>query len=212
MIENLALDSRFHSSRNVAVGRFFLLLVEGKDRMPDLFSVKALSDDGTRIGGYVIVFGSAAAPDLTGDYFTPQTDLCLDLFPVRPVFYDHGLDSAIKTAPVGVIDTLRAPDEPPNYLVSPEFGLFWAIRADQRGKGYAGEAAHTIIDYLFQTMHVRRVIATTEHANAASQRVMQKLGMTIHRNPSDKPFWFEVVGVLDHPWHKRDIMSSTAGR
>jgi|GEM_PF-398390 len=108
MIENLALDSRFHSSRNVAVGRFFLLLVEGKDRMPDLFSVKALSDDGTRIGGYVIVFGSAAAPDLTGDYFTPQTDLCLDLFPVRPVFYDHGLDSAIKTAPVGVIDTLRA--------------------------------------------------------------------------------------------------------
>lgn len=114
--------------------------------------------------------------------------------------------------PWGVIDTLRAPDEPPNYLVSPEFGLFWAIRADQRGKGYAGEAAHTIIDYLFQTMHVRRVIATTEHANAASQRVMQKLGMTIHRNPSDKPFWFEVVGVLDHPWHKRDIMSSTAGR
>ena len=77
------------------------------DTLSDVMSVKSLSDDGLRVGGYLIAFGDAAHPDLTGEYFTPRTDLCLDLFPIRPIFYDHGLDTAIKAAPVGVIDTLR---------------------------------------------------------------------------------------------------------
>jgi hypothetical protein len=28
---------------------------------------------------------------------------------------------------------------------------------------------------------------------------MRKLGMRLARNPWPQPFWFQVVGVLDHP-------------
>jgi len=106
--------------------------------------------------------------------------------------------------PWGVFDQYRAPDEPPYYLTSPEFGLFWAVDKTQRGQGYAAEAAQAIIDYAFQKLAARRVIATTEQVNAASQRVMRKLGMTVLRNPGDQPFWFEVVGVLNNPLHPDD--------
>lgn len=46
---------------------------------------------------------------------------------------------------------------------------------------------------------MQRVVATTERANVASQRVMQKLGMKVMINPLADPFWFEVVGVLENP-------------
>ncbi|NPV67599.1 MAG: phage major capsid protein [Anaerolineae bacterium] len=69
-------------------------------------AVKAI--DGDRIGGYLIVWGDSAHPDLHGEYFTPETDLALDWYPRRPVLYQHGLDGAVGPALVGVIDTLRA--------------------------------------------------------------------------------------------------------
>jgi hypothetical protein len=37
----------------------------------------------------------------------------------------------------------------------------------------------------------------TEHANAASQAVMRRLGMTLRTNPHAEPAWLQVVGVLD---------------
>jgi ribosomal-protein-alanine N-acetyltransferase len=46
---------------------------------------------------------------------------------------------------------------------------------------------------------LQRVVATTTYNNAASIRVMQKLGMTIERNPLPDPPWFQVVGVLESP-------------
>jgi hypothetical protein len=73
-------------------------------------AVKSLSEDGYRIGGYLVVWGSAQATDLQGEWFTRDTDLCLDLYPVRPIFYDHGTDSALKATMIGVIDTLEADD------------------------------------------------------------------------------------------------------
>ncbi len=71
-------------------------------------AVKSLSEDGSRIGGYLIVWGSPQARDLQGEWFTPETDLCLDLYPLRPIFYDHGADRTIKATMIGVIDTLKA--------------------------------------------------------------------------------------------------------
>ena len=71
-------------------------------------AVKALGPD--RIGGYLVVWGDSDHRDLHGEYFTPQTDLALDWFARRPVLYHHGLDGALKSALIGVIDTLR-PDE-----------------------------------------------------------------------------------------------------
>ena len=73
-------------------------------------AIKSLSEDGDKIGGYLIVFGGPEQPDLQGEWFTPQTELGLELYPVRPIFYDHGTDRALKASMIGVIDTLRVDD------------------------------------------------------------------------------------------------------
>jgi hypothetical protein len=50
----------------------------------------------------------------------------------------------------------------------------------------------------FKQLRLRRIIATTEYSNVASQGVMQKLGMTIARNPLPKPSWLQIVGILEN--------------
>lgn len=82
-------------------------------------------------------------------------------------------------------------------VYSPEVGLFWAIATPHRGRGYAAEAARALIAHAFGALSLGRIVATTEHANLASQAVMRKLGMTILRNPLDAPPWLQVVGVLE---------------
>lgn len=106
---------------------------------------------------------------------------------------------------VGIVPTiipwdvlLNTSSEKPSELVSPEFGLFWATVPEFKGHEYAVEAARLIIDYLFNILQARRVVATTEFDNLPSQRVMQKLGMTIHRNTTGQPFWCQIVGSLNN--------------
>ena len=70
-------------------------------------TLKALDENG-RIGGYLVVWGSPAQRDLQGEYFTPETELGLDWYDRRPALYHHGQDAALKSALVGVLDTLRA--------------------------------------------------------------------------------------------------------
>jgi [ribosomal protein S5]-alanine N-acetyltransferase len=87
---------------------------------------------------------------------------------------------------------------PPSTLRVAEFGLFWAIDPDQQRQGYATEAAQALIDFAFQQLRIKRLIATTEHDNAASIGVMRKLGMTIAQNPLPDPPWLQTVGILEH--------------
>ncbi len=82
---------------------------------------------------------------------------------------------------------------------SAEVGLFYAISPAYQRQGYAAEAAQVLVDYAFQRLRLKRVLATTDYDNAASQGVMRKLGMRILRNPSPEPPWLQVVGILDNP-------------
>jgi RimJ/RimL family protein N-acetyltransferase len=84
-------------------------------------------------------------------------------------------------------------------LNTAEWGLFWVLGADARGKGYATEAAKLLIDYAFERLGLLRIVATTEHDNLASIAVMRRLGMVVERNPGDNPEWFQVVGILENP-------------
>ncbi len=84
-------------------------------------------------------------------------------------------------------------------LATAEVGLFWAIDPVQQGRGYATEAAQALLTHVFETLRLARIVATTEHANLASQAVMRKLGMTITVNPLPEPAWLQVVGVLGNP-------------
>jgi [ribosomal protein S5]-alanine N-acetyltransferase len=116
---------------------------------------------------------------------------CFDVFEQIP-----GLD---RGEPPGAIAT-RAPALRADraYRVT-EMGLFWAIDPDQQRQGYATEAARALIDFAFQQLRVKRLIATTEYDNVASIGVMRKLGMRIEKNPFADPPWLKVVGILNHP-------------
>jgi RimJ/RimL family protein N-acetyltransferase len=80
---------------------------------------------------------------------------------------------------------------------STEIGLYWAIRPSFRRSGYATEAARALVQYAFESLQVRRLIAGTEYSNESSIAVMKKLGMRIERNPFGQPEWFQVRGTLE---------------
>jgi RimJ/RimL family protein N-acetyltransferase len=80
-----------------------------------------------------------------------------------------------------------------------EVGLFWALFPEHWGNGYATEAARAMVSYAFDELELARIVATTEHDNVRSIAVMKRLGMTIERNPSAEPNWFQTVGVLVNP-------------
>jgi [ribosomal protein S5]-alanine N-acetyltransferase len=100
-------------------------------------------------------------------------------------------------------DQLREPGTPAETVAPawhrPELGLFYEIDPDQRGRGYATEAAEALVRYAFDDMRCARVVATTEHTNLASQAVMRKLGMRILENPLPEPPWLQAVGVIENP-------------
>jgi RimJ/RimL family protein N-acetyltransferase len=88
----------------------------------------------------------------------------------------------------------RAPDAP----ATAEVGLFWAIAPARQGQGFAPEAARALVDYLFTQEKLGRIIATTGYENLPSQKVMQKVGMTIqHLKEPQLPDQF-VVGVIEN--------------
>lgn len=78
-----------------------------------------------------------------------------------------------------------------------ELGMFWAVSPQQQGRGYAAEAGRAMVEYALGPLGLWRVVAVTEHANIASQRVMEKIGMTLYQNPLPEPAYFQVVGVRE---------------
>jgi [ribosomal protein S5]-alanine N-acetyltransferase len=81
---------------------------------------------------------------------------------------------------------------------STEFGLFYAISPAYQRQGFAFEAAQALVDYAFQHLRLKRIIAETDYNNLGSMGVMRKLGMRIEKNPYSEPPWLQVVGVLEN--------------
>lgn len=70
--------------------------------------LKALGDG--RVGGYLVRFGTPDQPDLTGDFFTAETDYDLDGGVGKStVLYHHGQDATLKRRKLGRAD-LRIDD------------------------------------------------------------------------------------------------------
>jgi phage head maturation protease len=63
---------------------------------------KALDDKG-KVGGYLVLFGTADATDASEqrDFFTPETDFGLDLSTTSRMLYHHGLDGTIGAKSLG---------------------------------------------------------------------------------------------------------------
>ena len=85
-----------------------------------------------------------------------------------------------------------------NFPATTEVGLFWAIDPAYQRKGFAPEAARALMEYLFTHEKLGRIIATTSYENLPSQKVMEKLGMTVQRLDEPQPPDQFVVGVLEN--------------
>jgi RimJ/RimL family protein N-acetyltransferase len=91
---------------------------------------------------------------------------------------------------------IRAFNRESNSPATAEVGLYWAIDPVHQRKGFAPEAARALVDYLFTHEKLGRIIATTSYENLPSQKVMQKIGMTVqYLDEPQLPDLF-VVGVL----------------
>ena len=81
-------------------------------------------------------------------------------------------------------------------IEGPKLGIGYGAARAHWGKGYIPEATRAIIDWAFQQPSIYRVYATTDIDNAASRRVLEKVGMQcegilrkyiLHPNISDVP-------------------------
>lgn len=76
--------------------------------------IKAVGvDEGTNKGlieGYLISWGNERDADLQGEWFTKDTDFCLDWFKTRPVLYHHGLDGQMSLKSIGDIVAIKKDD------------------------------------------------------------------------------------------------------
>lgn len=53
----------------------------------------------------------------------------------------------------------------------------WSIHPSFQGRGYATQAAKSLLRFAFETRGLHRITATCDSRNAASVRMMEKLGM-----------------------------------
>ncbi len=87
-----------------------------------------------------------------------------------------------------------------------EWEVGWAVHPDEWGKGYATEAAWHVIDWAFRELNLHRVVADCHAFNAASIRVMEKLGMRFEGRIREVRWvngvWWDecVYAALDREW------------
>ena len=93
--------------------------------------------------------------------------------------------------------------------------LGFIVHPDHQGRGYATEASRPILAFAFETLGLHRVIGRLEARNAASARVLEKLGMRREahfvENEWVKGEWSSAVvyAILAREW--RDASASGGG-
>ncbi len=88
-----------------------------------------------------------------------------------------------------------------------EWEVGWAVHPGEWGKGYATEAARTIMEWGFRQLDIHRIVAFCHVDNTASIRVMEKLGM--HQDGRlretrwlNGEWWDEYVySILEKEWN-----------
>lgn len=75
----------------------------------------------------------------------------------------------------------------PTLAGSTEVG--YAMHPDFRSKGYMTETVKALVEWAFRQEGCRRVTAETLRDNLASQRVLQKAGLTLDRGSETMLYW-----------------------
>jgi RimJ/RimL family protein N-acetyltransferase len=166
------------------------------DDGPAVARVMGVTDaDGLLRNQRYVEQGMAVVQQLADLYQPPIGDRAVVLKESQIVIGVVGLTPAF-----GPFDQLVLFDAPveaaqPAYN-RPEIGLFYEFDPHYRRQGYATEAAHALVKFVFDQLYLKQIVATTEYDNHGSMGVMRKLGMTLYQNPLPEPHWFQVVGIL----------------
>ncbi len=97
----------------------------------------------------------------------------------------HGLGMvSLKNSgePIGTCGLLKR-----DYFEHADLG--YAFLASSWGMGYALESARAMVTHAYLQMGIHQILATVDPTNAASIRLLEKLGFTFerrHRTPTDK--------------------------
>jgi len=95
-----------------------------------------------------------------------------------------------------------------------EIGIF--LIPSERGKGYALEATHVIVDYLFLSKNIVRIQAGTHVDNITSKKALEKAGFKregIHRKEMFiRGKWADICiySILKEEWKEPKILTRTA--
>lgn len=87
-----------------------------------------------------------------------------------------------------------------------EAELGYEIAPDHWGQGYATEAARAMVEFGFGTLGLHRIWAQCVAENAASQRVLARLGLRpearLRESQWFKGRWWDTLlyGILEHEW------------
>jgi RimJ/RimL family protein N-acetyltransferase len=87
-----------------------------------------------------------------------------------------------------------------------EWEIGWAIHVAHWGQGYATEAARALLKFGFEDLDVHRIVAFCNANNAASYRVMEKIGMQRDGHLREALKWQGewsdefVYSILDREW------------
>ncbi len=77
-----------------------------------------------------------------------------------------------------------------------EVEMGWWLAKDCWGRGLATEAARLALGFGFERAGLTRIISICRPDNAASQRIMEKLGMTFERNYTHKGIPVRLYSIL----------------
>jgi ribosomal-protein-alanine N-acetyltransferase len=94
--------------------------------------------------------------------------------------------------------------------------LAYGLVPSERGKGYCTEATQLMVDYLFLSKDITRIMATTHTENVASQKVLEKVGFE-REGTLRKPYllrgeWTDmfIFSILREEWKEPKILTKTA--
>lgn len=93
------------------------------------------------------------------------------------------------------------------YFGDHTYEIGWVFNPKYYNKGYASEAARSILKYAFEEMKLHRIIATCQPQNPPSYRVMEKIGMRREGYfkkciPHDNEWWDEYYyAILAEEWN-----------
>lgn len=84
----------------------------------------------------------------------------------------------------------------------------FTLSKDAQGRGFASEAAKGVLDYLFLVLKKHRVFASLDPANAASEKLLKKLGFRKEAHFKEsynlRGIWVDdiIYGLLASEWQK----------